>query len=208
MSKQKQQGGSSTPTPAEVTTGDTYSFGGYDWVVAEQGNGYAVLQSTGVTHGAWAGYKLTSDYEGTTISFGKANTKYNNSIDGFNIANYDDKMIALYDSIKSLEYIGTSYGSGLFLVSNVKAGTTTPNTQGSGNYWTTLKIAATNYESFGAYYSGAWLGTDNDGYNAWYVNSSGNFGRNSDQNIDFVIAPAFNLDLSKVTVSGNTITIK
>ena len=81
---------------------------------------------------------------------------YANNIDGQDISGYDDKTTALYNSIKSAEYAGADYGTGLYLVSNAMTGTTTDGTIGSGNYWTALKTAAANFDSFGASSSVSW----------------------------------------------------
>lgn len=189
-----------------LTLGGTYHLGGYDWVVAEQFENYAVLQSTGVTAGAWAGYALTSDYEGTT-SFGNANAVYSSDIDGLNIANYNNIMTTLYDSIKDLEYTSASYGKGLFLVANTKCGATTHGAQGSGYYWEALKIAATNYKSFGSINNAAWLGTVRSvtaaAWSVFFSNNAHRINYEYAQNANFVIAPAFNLDLSAIRVDSN-----
>lgn len=69
-----------------------------------------------------------------------------------------------------------------FLISKEKAGFTEWREPGSGNYWQALKEASMNYQSFGA--------------------ADGN------QDYDFVVAPAFNLDLSKIEIVGDEIMIK
>ena len=117
-------------------------------------------------------------------------------------------MSALYNAIKDVEDASASYGKGLFLVSKEKARYTAWGEAGSGNYWTTSKEAATKASSFGCPGDYAWFGTVHGSYNAWYVHSSGNiYGGNSQHN-DFVVAPTFNLDLSKVEVVGDEIVIK
>lgn len=185
--------------PLTLTAGETYTLGGYDWVAAEVNEGYVTLQSTGVTGGEWPGYKMASFGNGAS---------YTSNIDGQDISTYDDKTIALYNSIKSAEYSGASYGTGLFLVSNEKVGTTTGGSLGSGNYWTALNTAITNYSSFGASSSCAWLGTVRNSDSAWFVSSTYGVHYNNGQSGLFVIAPAFNLDISKVTLEGHTLTIK
>lgn len=193
--------GQNTPSTGTVTLteGETYTLGGYEWIAAENKEGYTVLQSTGVTAGAWPGCEMAQ--------FGNG-SKYASNIDGQDISGYDDKTTALYNSIKSAEYSGADYGTGLYLVSNAMAGTTTSGRQGSGNYWTALKTAAANKSSFGAEYGHSWLGTVDGSGSAWYVSSYGNVYYGSNQVYSSVVAPAFNLDPSKVTLNGNAITVK
>ena len=187
---------------ATLTAGQTYSFGGYNWVAAEVNNTAqtAVLQSTGVTSGAWPGYAMSK-------FGGSANSYYSSNIDGQDISGYNSTMTNLYNSIKAAENTNASYGSGLFLVSNAKAGTTTNGNKGSGNYCSALTTAATNYSSFGATGNASWLGTV--GGVAWCVDSDGGVSYNVNyfQSNSFVVAPAFNLDLSKVKLSGSTLTV-
>lgn len=182
---------------ANLELGKTYNFMGYKWTACELiNNGKTlVIQSHGVTYGEWPGYKMSQ--------FGNGNY-YANSIDGQNISDYDDKMRALYDSIKDVEDISSSYGKGLYLVSIEKVGFKEWSMPGSGYYWTALKAAAENALPFGLPGS-AWLGTVNGSINAWYVNSNGNVSNGSFQNYNYVVAPAFNLDLSKVEIKGDEI---
>ena len=177
--------------------GQTYSFMGYDWTACELINNgkTAVLQSHGVTYGKWPGY--------TMPQFGNGNY-YGLDIDGQDISVYDDRMQALYDAIKDAEDSSTSYGKGLFLISKEKVGFTEWGKSGSGNYWQALKKTAENACSFGSPDNYAWLGTVYGSGGAWYVNSNGGVSYN-DQSDDYVVAPAFNLDLSKVEVVENQI---
>lgn len=78
---------------------------------------------------------------------------------------------------------------------------------GNGNYWQALKEAAMNYQSFGAADGIASLGTVNGSNNAWYVYSDGYVYNDENQDYDFVVAPAFNLDLSKIEIVGDEIII-
>lgn len=183
---------------ATLTAGTTYTFGGYSWVCAETSGNLAVLQSTGVTGGAWPGYTMSK--------FGN-NNYYSSNIDGQDISDYNQKTKDLYAAIKAAEYTSAPYGKGLFLVSNAKCNQTSAGYQGSGNYWTALTTAATNYSSFGASYSDAWLGTVNGSNYAWYVYSYGSVSNYNYQNYSFVVAPAFNLDTSKVSLSGTSLTV-
>ena len=185
---------------AELFVGNTYKFGGYNWIVAEKSgvSGYAVLQSTGVTGGAWPGYAMSK--------FGN-NNYYSSNIDGQDISDYNQKTKDLYAAIKAAEYTSAPYGKGLFLVSNSKAGTTSNGSQGSGHYWTALKTAAANYSSFGATNLAAWLGTVYGSSNARFVNSNGYVYYGYSQNDSLVVAPAFNLDTCLIKVDGNEIVL-
>ena len=180
-----------------LESGKTYKFAGYSWTACEVNNDrhVAVIQSRGVTHGAWPGFKMT-----------EFDSKY--SIDGYDISAYDVKTKKLYDAIKDVEDKSASYGKGLYLVSKEKAGFTRCGEPGSGNYWKALKAAAGNASSFGSPNYCAWLGAVYGGGNAWCVHSGGNVCDYSGQGNDYVVAPAFNLDLSKVEVAGDEIIIK
>ena len=184
-------------TYAILESGKTYKFAGYSWTACEVNNDrhVAVIQSRGVTHGAWPGFKMT-----------EFDSKY--SIDGYDISAYDNKMKELYDTIKDVEDKSASYGKGLYLVSKEKAGFTRCGEPGSGNYWKALKAAAENASSFGSPNNCAWLGTVYGGSSAWYVYSNGSVYCDNGQYNDYVVAPAFNLDLSKVEVAGDEIIIK
>ena len=183
-------------TYAILESGKTYKFAGYSWTACEVNNDrhVAVIQSRGVTNGAWPGFKMT-----------EFDSKY--SIDGYDISAYDVKTKKLYDAIKDVEDKSASYGKGLYLVSKEKAGFTEWGEPGSGDYWQALKKAAGNASSFGCPNNYAWLGTVYGSDYAWCVGSSGNVYDYS-QNSDYVVAPAFNLDLSKVEVVGDEIIIK
>lgn len=192
---------SMAPIP-ELVIGNTYYFGGFYWTAAEDlGDNTVCLQSQGMTGGTWPGYKLTTDYTGTK-NYGSANTAYNGNIDGDNIANYDAVTQTWYTKYSAVEKTGQAYGSGLFLVSNAKCNQTTSGQQGSGNYWSGLKTAAVNHSSVGAENSLAWIGTTTSG-NTWIVNSDGSVGTNGGfQGNKNVLAPAFNLDVTKVKLVG------
>lgn len=196
---------------AELVVGNTYKFGGYNWIIAEKSDvsGYAVLQSTGLTGGSWPGFAMSgtlTNAAGSTITLTGADLSYEGNIDGYDISNYNSTTQSLYSAIKAAEYSGATYGKGLFLVSNEKAGTTTYG-QGFGNYWTALKTAATNYNSFGVDGDYAWLGTVTRSDYAWFVDQGGNVDYGANQSNPFVIAPAFNLDTFLVKVSGDEIVL-
>ena len=184
-----------------VELGKTYQFAGYKWTACELINKgkTLVIQSHGVTCGAWPGFVIPQ--------FGNGNF-YAADIDGEDISVYDDKMRSLYDAIKDAEDSSASYGKGLFLISKEKAGFTRCGEPGSGNYWKALKAAAENARSFGSPYSCAWLGTVNGSVSAWYASSGGNVYYNYGQSSDYVVAPVFNLDLSKVEIVDDEIVIR
>ena len=186
---------------AILETGKTYKFADYDWTVCELVNNgkTAVIQSHGVTHGVWPGYVIPQ--------FGNGNF-YEKSIDGEDISGYDDKLKELYNAIKDVEDKSATYGKGLYLVSKGKAGFAKWGQPGSGNYWQALKKASENVRSFGSPNSYAWLGTVNGGNSAWCVNSGGNVYGNYGQDVDYVVAPAFNIDLSKVEIRDDKIVIR
>lgn len=179
--------------------GKTYKFAGYDWTVCEVDKEHhiAVIQSHGVTHGKWPGY--------TMPQFGNDNC-YSKSIDGKDISAYDNKMKELYDIIKDAENTSASYGKGLYLISEEKVGFTELGQPGSGNYWQVLKAAIKNFSLF--VFPNSWLGTVGGSSSAWCVYSNGNVYGGGNQNNDFVVAPAFNLDLSKVEIRDDKIVIK
>lgn len=176
-----------------ITIGNTYSFGGFKWIAAEMiGIDGVVLQSQGMSSGSWPAYKLITDCTGTK-NYGSANTAYRANIDGDNIANYDDVISTWYAKYSAVEKTGASYGSGLFLVSKEKCGVTGDSaTTGSGVYLDALKIAAP-----------AWLGTYGTESYAWAAVTDGGWvSQGYAQYGDFNIAPAFNLDLTKVKLVG------
>lgn len=187
---------------ANLELGKTYDFMGYKWTACELiNNGKTlVIQSHGVTYGEWPGYKMSQ--------FGNGNY-YANSIDGQDISDYDDKMRALYDSIKDVEDISSSYGKGLYLVSIEKVGFKEWSMPGSGYYWTALREAVANYSSFGAPLGEVWFGTIDDSNYAFCVNL-GDFCyfNSNNQWSSYMVAPTFNLDLSKVEIEGDEIVKK
>lgn len=187
---------------ANLELGKTYDFMGYKWTACELiNNGKTlVIQSHGVTYGEWPGYKMSQ--------FGNGNY-YANSIDGQDISDYDDKMRALYDSIKDVEDISSSYGKGLYLVSIEKVGFKEWSMPGSGYYWTALREAVANYSSFGAPLGEVWFGTIDDSNHAFCVNL-GDFCyfNSNNQWSSYMVAPTFNLDLSKVEIEGDEIVKK
>ena len=68
-----------------------------------------------------------------------------------------------------------------------------------------LTTAAAQYSTFGASYHYAWLGTPDGSGDAYYVNDNGNVDYGGTSN-SCVCAPAFTIDTSYVSLSGNTLT--
>lgn len=177
-----------------IELGKEYYFAGYKWIPVKKNANKVVIQSLGVTAGSWPGYKM--------LKFGgKIHGLYTSDIDGQNISAYDDKMQELYDIIKEVEDTSASYGRGLYLISKEKASFTKFGESA-------LKEAANCARSFGASSNYAWLGTVCDRFSVWVINSNGYVYGSFSQYDDYVVAPAFNLDLSKVEVCGDEIIIK
>ena len=182
-----------------LRVGQTYNFMGYNWTACELINNgkTAVIQSHGVTHGAWPGFKMAK-------FGGEINTNFAVDIDGHNISAYDNKMQSLYDAIKDVEDQSAPYGKGLYLVSREKIGFTEWCKPGSGYYWTALKEVAGSGLGYGYY---AWLGTVYGSNGAWCICPDGAVYCDYQYGSDFVIPPSFNLDLSKVEIVGDEIII-
>ena len=188
---------------ANLELGKTYNFMGYKWTACELiNNGKTlVIQSHGVTTGPWPGFKLSQ--------FGNGNY-YANSIDGQDISAYDDKMQTLYDAIKEVEDKSAPYGKGLFLVSAEKAQLPTViyGASGAGYYCDALVSAGSEGNPNGTHCN-AWLGTlGNKENTAWFVNGFANGYIALQDDVVKTIAPAFNIDLSKVVISGDEIVKK
>lgn len=169
--------------------GKEYEFAGYRWVPVRinEEKQMAVMQSLGVTSGSWAGYSMPQ--------FGN-DYYYTQDISGINISDYDDKTKALIEQIKPV----ISGDVGLYLPSYYDIKT-------NAVWRKILAKSAANYCSFGATDYYAWLGTFYGEYGAWCVDSGG-YVINDDQNSSYVVAPAFNLDLSQIEVEGSEIKVK
>ena len=124
----------------------------------------------------------------------------------YSFMGYDWTACELINKGKTL--VIQSHGKGLFLINKEKASFTDWDEPGSGNYWKVLKRAAENAQSFGATSSSAWLGAVDGSYGAWCVDRFGHVYNINYQYVDYVVAPAFNLDLSKVDIVGDEIMIK
>ncbi|MDT3844860.1 MAG: leucine-rich repeat protein [Bacillota bacterium] len=185
-----------------LTTGNTYHFGGYSWMVAEQGTGYAVLQSNGVTSGCWPGYVISR--------FGNG-VEYKADIDGQDISGYDKKTRALYEAIKGAEK-SASYGKGLYLVGISKLGVpdlkhfNRKGTATSGGYRAPLMNAARSWT--GTYYNNGYASNKmHDTAICMYPDGKLHSESDTYQGMQRNVAPAFNLDTSKVTLSGSDLSV-
>lgn len=190
---------------ANLELGKTYDFMGYKWTACELiNNGKTlVIQSHGVTCGTWPGFKM--------LKFGgKVDAFYATDIAGEDISAYDDKMQILYDVIKEVEDKSAPYGKGLFLVSAEKAQLPTViyGASGAGYYCDALVSAGSEGNPNGTHCN-AWLGTlGNKENTAWFVNGFANGYIALQDDVVKTIAPAFNIDLSKVVLSGDEIVKK
>lgn len=190
---------------ADLELGKTYDFMGYKWTACELiNNGKTlVIQSHGVTCGTWPGFKM--------LKFGgKVDAFYATDIAGEDISAYDDKMQILYDVIKEVEDKSAPYGKGLFLVSAEKAQLPTViyGASGAGYYCDALVSAGSEGNPNGTHCN-AWLGTlGNKENTAWFVNGFANGYIALQDDVVKTIAPAFNIDLSKVVISGDEIVKK
>lgn len=174
-------------TEKKLADEHTYSLGGYDWLVAETKGNCAVLQSCGVTSGEWPGYVMPECGGGDW---------YDQNIDGKNISSYDATMSKLYACIKDAEYVSADYGKGLYLISSKKY-------EESENYRYAIRRACDDYARFGAACIRAWLGTVYDSHNACFAVAKHVF--QDPQYNRYVIAPAFNVDVSKIALFGDEI---
>lgn len=171
----------------KIELGKEYRFAGYDWiaVLCDNSNG-VILQSLGITSGPWPGYKM-EEY---------GNSQYYNS-DISSINDYDEKTRELYGKIKGVEKKYSAREDGLYFPAGYVAGT--------NKVWrkalVTLAERAMDY---------VWLGTVR-GKAALYISpcAGADYYLKSycNQEKSCVIAPAFYLDLSKVTVEGDEILI-
>lgn len=171
----------------KIELGKEYKFAGYDWIaVSCDDNNGVILQSLGITSGPWPGYKMQEygnrQYYGSDIS---------------SINDYDEKTRELYKKIKGVEKKYSSREEGLYFPAGYVAGI--------NKVWrkalVTLAERAMDY---------VWLGTVR-GKAALYISpcSGADYYLKSycNQEKSCVIAPAFYLDLSKVTIDGNEILI-
>ena len=185
---------------ANLELGKTYNFMGYKWTACELiNNGKTlVIQSHGVTTGPWPGFKMSQ--------FGNGHY-YGSDIDGQDISSYDDKTQKLYDAIKDVEDMSATYGKGLYLVSaeKVQLPTIIYGASGAGYYCDAIVSAGSQGNPNGTHCN-AWLGTlGNKENTAWFVNCFASGYITFQDEVIKTIAPAFNLDLSKVEIKGDEI---
>ena len=172
----------------QIELGKEYNFAGYRWVPVRinEEDQVAVMQSLGVTAGPWPGFSMGK--------FGNGDY-YNRDITRRTISDYDDKTRVLMEQIRPI----VSGDVGLYLPSydNIKTNSVQRDA---------LAKAAANYRSFGASSNYAWTGTYYGGGYAYYVDSDGSTYDKYQYN-SYVVPAAFNLDLSKVAVTGDKIAI-
>lgn len=171
----------------KIELGKEYGFAGYRWVPVEINEECqeAVMQSLGVTAGPWPGFSMEN--------LGDSN-HYTHNIDEYDISKYDEKTYALMKQIKPVSLI-----DGMYLPSFEDIN--------DNQLWKdALARAASRYSSFGAFGNYAWTSTCYGGNGAWIVNSNGVI-YSGNQNYSYVVAPAFNLDLSKIEIMGDEIVI-
>ena len=177
---------------SKIKLGKEYNFVGCRWVPVkfiDEEKQIVVMQSLGVTVGPWPGFSMGK--------FGKGDY-YNRDITRRNISDYDNKTRVLMKQIRPI----VSGDAGLYLPSydSIKTNSVWRNA---------LAKAAANYCSFGASDNYAWTGTYNGDNYAWIVYSNGSttYDTYDYQNNSYVVPAAFDLDLSKVAVTGDKIAI-
>lgn len=173
-----------------IDFGKEYNFAGYKWIPIkiDKKRNIAVIQSLGVTAGPWPGYILPQ--------FGNGKEYYKN-IAGKNICNYNKQMQDLYEFIKKVE-AESEDGEGLYLLNQ--------SVESLPIAMKALAKAADNKIN-GSLYDCVWLGDALDGF-VLYVETNEEILYGTGQNDLFVVAPAFNLDLSKVEIRDDEIVIK
>lgn len=177
----------------ELVIDNIYHMGGYDWeCVKEIENGYT-LQSYGVTTGYWPGNPNAE------IGAVDQDCCYQD------IHEYDDKMNLLYNEIKNAE----NGNNGLYLVSAKRDCNIASNgNQASGVFCNGLMTAAERFRNT-VPYACSWTGSVTyDNFKVVAINEDG-FGIYRNQDEQGVVAPAFDIDSSMISVdSNNNITIK
>ena len=208
--------------PNALVVGGEYEIDGYNWICAEKldDNVYA-MQSDGIVACNWPGYLKGNSYYTENISFSniascdaKTTSFYNKWLaedasggsieaNGGRIYNVDE------NSADSGKYISNQNKgvsdrvpkNGLYLLSQLKA-------RESPLYYCAIKHAAIKHNSSYGY---AWLGTVSDTISAHVISSRATtWGSvvNRQQNSACNLAPAFNLDATKIDVTNGVITKK
>lgn len=114
-------------------------------------------------------------------------------IAGQNISSYNSTTSSVYSAISRAEKTGMSFGNGLYLLTKAQAEST------SSQY--NIALRGVGF---------AWLGElyGSGGYpNVWIVVSSGDLSQVNQSFTAGNVVPTFNLDTTKVTLSGNALTV-
>lgn len=179
---------------SKIKLGKEYNFVGYRWIPVkfiDEEKQIVVMQSLGVTVGPWPGYSM--------LQFGNEKI-YNRDIFGEDISEYNKDTKKLMDQIRPVA-VDAVAGRGLYLMStgDIKLVSILNKALASAaqQYDPSCKIA-------GRY---AWSGSLDENRYPWHINISGTQYCYLDQYLSLIVAPAFNLDLSKVAVTGDKIAI-
>ena len=180
-----------------------------------------MLQSEGIATGIWPGCMFNGDVNTQAWSNNDYSYKniasdkyfYNSS---YQYDRYGD-LYSLYENIKDVEAVG-GFNGNTYNINNERNGLyLVPKEYAQNNEFVSQALLKTvhDYGNWGSNYY-AWLGSvyiyDNHVL-AWYA--SGNTSstevwktENTFQNRNYILAPAFNLDVSKVILNDNVITLK
>lgn len=176
-----------------ITIGKEYSFAGYKWIPVVLDKNMVVLQSLGVTVGSWPGFSMHQ--------FGDHNY-YGKEITGQDISAYDDKTKNLYEKLRSVE-VESPLGKGLYL----------PREDIMICNWKQAMITVVDSDNPIACEADdnmAWLDKSNGSYARCFCANEdiGSISDSRSQICEYIIAPAFNLDLSKVEIEDDEIFMK
>ena len=208
-------------TQSAIRIGEEYTMGTYKdhngniqpikWICAERldDNVYA-MQSEGIAGGQWPGYIY---YRGYTSN----NFLYKN-ISELNTSNYYDSkgnLKAFYDKYGGVNHVEASGGrnessgkwegksaqnNGLYLIDSIYN-----REYGEYYYGKALKEAANAYSFFELGKGEAWLGTNTGSETAACIHYYDGSISDGSQDRRFVLAPAFNIDATKVNVNDGDI---
>ena len=172
----------------QIELGKEYNFAGYRWVPVRinKEDQVAVMQSLGVTAGPWPGFSMPLYGNGDF---------YDKDIFGEDISSYNEATEKLMEQIRPVA-VDTVSGRGLYLAS-FKDIDSVEDIRNNSVWENALIKAASSYKSFGISNPILWLSTAGGKDCAWYINSYGDINYGTQYN-DYVIAPAFNLDLTKI----------
>ena len=212
-------------TQPAMRIGEEYTMGAYKdkngnikpikWICAEKldDNVYA-MQSEGIAGGQWPGYVFNGnsiyydDYAYKDISSLNTSDDYDKRGNMNNFYTVENWSVVEAKGAKN-EVLGEwksdfTARNGLYLIPDIS------NLKGFCQYyyWKALRKALDEAVPLGATYAQAWLGSNSTfGYPFSVNTGSIEYGGN-DQSYRYVLAPAFNLDITKVNVDGNVITKK